>query len=595
MKHLIGIDIGTLYTKVVEIEIASKIFIKSRFLIPTPLLSGVQETTLDKNALAQEILRKIPLSRFKEPKTKIGINIPFFSPVITTIVLPRMNRKELEIAAMTEARRKMIPAPGPKSVFETVFLGETIEANIPRYEVLVVREEKDFVELALNLFKEAELTPHLIAPVCASMGALLVRKPEYKNKEVAFIDIVYTSMNISISRGQHIIFNRSIFFGCRDIIQGVANGLGVSPQKAEDIILKEGIPDVEFDPKNRVAIAEEIMRQKYEASMNGKASAETNPLELRMFMEPFLERIVQEIRRTFIYFKERYEARNIEEIFFVGGGSLIKNIVSLVGKRISPFPKLIEIDKFLNISFPQREENKEFPLFLGAIGTALATTLKPQEVINFLPFELKRKEELAIKRSIFSAVCMFISCGLFLGWLNFWIIGMSVKRELKRVNFKIERLEGVHTEEKSLSDKRKLLENRIAAIQELIEKRKNPLPLLYALDIRKTDKMFFSYLYVGGKKDKKTSSQQPSFSFLKDESTKSSYILKLKVKIWGDYESAYKVIKEITADLRGINILRNIKVIPPKLDKITPQVTGDSVQLTNMGWQEFILDADLKM
>ena len=140
-----------------------------------------------------------------------------------------------------------------------------------------------------------------------------------------------------------------------------------------------------------------------------------------------------------------------------------------------------------------------------------------------------------------------------------------------------------------------LLENRIAAIQELIEKRKNPLPLLYALDIRKTDKMFFSYLYVGGEKDKKTSSQESSFLFLKDESTKNSYVLKLKVKIWGDYESAYKVIKEIAADLRGINILRNIKVIPPKLDKITPQVTEDSVQLTNVGWQEFILDADLKM
>ena len=597
MKHtIIGIDIGGIYTKVVEAEATGKLSVVNTLLIPTPFLSNAKETGIDKRALCQEIFKKIPLSRLKE--SRIAINIPVFSPVITTIVLPRMNKKELGAAALTEARRKMIPQPGPNSIFETVFLGEIIEANIPRYEVLVVREEKEFVITALDFFKEFDLYPSVITPVCASLGSVFARKPEYRDKEAAFIDIGYSSMSISISKGINIIFNRNISFGCKDIIQGLASGLGLPYQQAQDILLKNGLPDVQFGSKDRVAIAEEIMRQKYEAGVDGKAEGDVNLLELRMLMEPFLERITQEIRRTFIYFKERYEARNIERIFFLGGGALINNLVNTVGARISPSPEIMDISKLMGSSFEDNRYKDKFVLFSGAMGLALSTTLKTQEIINFLPFEFKKKEEIAIKRSIFSAVCILIICGFLTGWINFWIISINAGRSLKRVNFEIGRLQGSHIETKSLAAAMKSIEDRNNAIKSLIEGRKDFLPILSSLAIRETDQMFFSHLYIGKPKkqrETKASARRMVSSRTASEAKSEGYVMELKINILGDYEKSYSVAEKFVSKLRKMPYFKNAKLITPSLDIIKPVIDDNNVNLTAVKWREFTVEAGLNI
>jgi len=597
-RAIIGIDIGGIYTKVVEIEDTNRLSIANMFLLPTPLLSNAREKGIDKRALCQDIFKKIPLSRLKE--SRIAINIPIFSPFVTTIVLPRMNKKELRAAALTEARRKMIPQPGPNSIFETVFLGEIVEANIPRYEVLVVREEKEFVIMALDFFKEFDLYPHVVAPVCASLGSIFVKKAEYRKREIAFIDIGHSSMSISISRGINIIFNRNISFGCNDIIQALASGLGLSYQQAENILLKNGIPDVKFDSKDRVAIAEEIMRQKYETGINDNVGGNVNLLELRMLIEPFLERIIQEIRRTFIYFKERYEARNIEKIFFLGGGALINNLVSMIGTRVSPSPEMMDVGKLMGASFADAQYKDKSVLFSGAIGLALSTTLKIQDTINFLPFELKKKEEIAIKHSIFSAVCILVICGFLLGWINFWIMSINAKRSLKRVNFEVDRLHGTYTEKKSLTARMELIEERNNTVKSLIENRKDFLSVLSSLAIRKTDQMFFSYLYIG--KPKQKEENQPSArrrvssrktAFLKEKP--GGYVVELKVNILGDYEKAYGVAGELVSDLRKMRYFNNIKLISPNLDIITPVINENKVNLTAVKWQEFTVKAELNI
>ena len=596
-RTIIGIDIGGIYTKVVEVDYAGRLSVINMLLIPTPFLSNAKETGIDKRALCDSIFKKISLAHIKE--SRVAINIPIFSPVVTTIILPRMNKKELSAAAITEARRKMIPQPGPNSIFETAFLGELVEANIPRYEVLVVREEKEFVIMALDFFKEFDLYPSVVTPVCASLGSIFAKKPEYRDKEIALIDIGHSSMSISIIRGFNIIFNRNVSFGCKDIIQGLASGLGLPYQQAENILLKRGLPDVKFDPKDRVAIAEEIMRQKYETGIDGKAAGDVNLLELRMLMEPFLERVVQEIRRTFIYFKERYEARKIEKIFFLGGGALISNFVNVAGTRISPSPEIMDVSKLMGVSFKDSLHKDKFVLFSGAAALALSTTLKIQDTINFLPFEFKRKEEIAIKRSIFSAVCILVICGFLLGWINLWVMGINAKRSLKRVNFEIGRLKGYHEEEKSLAATMKSIEDRENAVKSLIKNRKDFLPVLSSLAIREIDQMFFSYLYIGKPKQKeenqplgRRASSQKSVSRLKESN---GYVLELKVNILGNYEKAYSVAETLVSDLRKTTYFNNIKLISPSLNTIIPVINENKVDLTAVKWRKFTVKAKLNI
>lgn len=613
-RNIIGIDIGSFYTKVVAIELGPKPTLLDAFYFSTPLTDSTVGKKIDHSKLSKDIFEKIAPHRFRD--SRIATNIYLSSPVVMTVTLPKMRRKELAVASLTEARRKMIPTPGPHSVFETLFVGEVVEANIPRHEVLIVREEQDVINNTLRLFQSIDATPILVTPLCSIYGRLLARSVKLKNKEVAFIDIGYSSMNISVFRGSSVIFNRTISFGCRDIITGFSASLDISAQKAEDILIDKGIPDVEFDPKNRVAIAEEVMRQKYETSQKGVEPEEVCLLELRMFLEPFIERVVQEIRRTFIYFKERYETRQIEEIFFLGGGSLIGNLVPLVGKRISPFPSVIDPVAFGGLTLKDPERDIAKSLFTGAIGLALSTTQKADTLINFVPIELRKKEEIAIKRSLFVGISILMICGLLLLWLNFFILTLGAKSSLSRINFELDRLRDVSEKEEGLKAEIAAIDKRRSGVDELAIQKADTVSILKDLVEVKgsSKKMFFTDLLIhvpDATIAKEVSKEETASFFQKLFSKRTSteraqaalkllegeplFEMQLKMKVFSDFEGTYRLIEEFNRKLYKKGRFTSIKTEPPEdeLEVIVPEVTGMKVELTGQRWREFTVTADL--
>ena len=596
---IVGIDIGSIYTKVVELDIKGKVPLANTFLIPTPLSSNVEgKKSIDRDILCQNIIDKIPLHSLN--KSLIVISIPILSPVVTTVILPKMSKRELGVAASIGARRKMVSQPGPDSVFETLFLREVIESNIPRYEVLVVREEKEFITMASDLFKKFNLYPHIVTPICAALGSMFAKKPEYRDKKIAFIDIGYNSINISVNRGANVIFNRNISFGCKDVIEGLSGSLGVTYQQAENILLENGIPNIPFDSKNRVAVAEEIMRQKYEAGREGRTTDEVNQLELRMLMEQFLERIIQEIRRTFIYFKERHGTREIEKIFFLGGGALINNLVNLVGIQISPHPEIINISKITNVSLKDNTYKDKLILFSGAMALALSATLKAKETVNFLPFEFKKKREIILKRFVLSVSCIVIICSFFLGWINLWLISASREKLLKEVNFEIERFRKKQTKTKNIVRMIESIKNREKIVESLIKKKKNFLPILRLLAVKETNQMVFSYLHIGKSEDNKKGASMGEGNGIMSErgsfSTEASgYAVKLEVDVLGDYEKSCDIMENFISDLKKSFYFKSVSLTIPDFGVVVPIISEDKVVLTKVKWRKFIVKAALNI
>ena len=276
-------------------------------------------------------------------------------------------------------------------------------------------------------------------------------------------------------------------------------------------------------------------------------------------------------------------------------------MVSIVGARISPFPETAEVDKLLGISFAEKERKGQSPLFAGAAGLALSTTLTKENIINFLPFELKKKEEIAVKRFVFSAVCILISCGFLLGWINFWIMSINAKMSLSRVNFEIGKLRGAYIEEKSLTAKMELINKRNNVIKSLIENRKDFLPILSSLAIGKTDEMVFSYLYIGKLKNKGNSlsmngeSDTVSEKALSSGETGGGYTMELKVNVLSDYEKACGIMENFVANLRKSRYFKNINLIIPSLNTIIPTIDKNTVSLTKVKWQKFTVKADLEI
>ena len=297
------------------------------FIFKTPYAASRPDAAsreIDPSDFWKQIFTFISLSRLRRSKVAITLAPEYISTIVVS--LPKMNMSELFLAAIVEAKRTMIPASTADHSFECSFVGESGSPDNRKLEVSVIRTENKHVQRILDLCKNADIIPSLIAPSPCAIAYLLPKETWKKDEDIAFVDLGVSNLNISISRNGKLVSTRSLGYSLRDIAKDISAQLGISPAEAERIIREEGVPQVDFDIKNKVAIVEEIMRQKYEAGKDPSlpGASGINRLELRMLWQTHIERMIQELRRTFIYYKEHSAGGRVECVYFLGGGCLIK-------------------------------------------------------------------------------------------------------------------------------------------------------------------------------------------------------------------------------------------------------------------------------
>lgn len=620
MSTFIGIDIGSRYTKVVELEHKPQAKgLLNCFLFATPYsaqaLPGPRQ--IAPKRFWDEITSRVPSERIKS--ARIGVSLPANSVMATTLLVPRVAKNELPVVAQNEARRKMIPASTPEHIFESSLVGVRIVAKIPRFEVLVMRSEKQYVRQVLELFKHIGTSPSSIALAPCALFTLapdeILKKQDV---DTAFVDIGLQSVNTSITREGKLAFFRNASYGLQDIIQDLSLRLGRTEPEAEEIIKEKGIVEVDFDLKDKVAVAEEIMRQKYEASLKSpdvSQKEEINLVELRLLWQAHIDRIIHELRRSLSYYKEQSEGRRVEYIYFLGGGCQIKNLVSLLMKQVGGQGEAMFPFKGLNPpqGSPAQDANST-PIFSNACALALGLSFKDKgaNIINFLPWELKKKEALAARRLIILSV-KFILIFLFSAIsLAAFINNRSVRAAIKKVDSNLAEVKSIADALKNLNQRDKKVKLESALIQSLIDGRVNfdaPLAqlakavpqevLLTSVVIAKTGPSAYAEApeAAGIPEDTEAGTQGPEA--FGGQAPQEAYAaantlsVEIKAEIFADYETALAVIARMLADLEKPPAqFKNVRASPLELEKISP-AAGKALPLTLPIKRNFTVTAEI--
>lgn len=620
MSTLIGMDIGVRYTKIVELERRpqAKGLLLNHFLFATPYLAQSQPgpKQIDAESFRDEIAKHIPLERLKA--ASIGVNLSSSAVTALTLLLPRVAKNELAVVAQNEARRKMIPASTPEHIFESSLVGVRIVAKIPRFEVLVLRSEKLHVQQVLELFKHIGATPSGITLAPCALFTLVPEEILQKQElDTAFVDIGLQSINTSIVREGRLSFFRNASYGLQDIIQDLSLKLNLSEPEAETLIKEKGIVDVDFDLKDKVAVAEEIMRQKYEASQktqNTPQKAEANLLELRLLWQAHIDRIMHELRRSLSYYKEQSEGRRIEYIYFLGGGCQVKNLVNLLTKHLGGQWEIML--PFRGVAAPQdglAQDARSTPIFSNACALALSLSLKDKggDIINFLPFELKRKEALAARRLIILAVKSILVSVFAAFSLAAFINSRSVGAAIKRMDSDLNEIKAVADTLKNLSLRNEKIKAESAQIQALLEGRAHlyaPLAqlakatpqgvLLTRVVIAKAG--IAAYPQAQVQEEPEAGAQAPEA--LDGQAAQEAYAVtntlsvEIGAEVFADYETAVAIVEQMRANLeRSASLLKNIRAWPLELEKISPAVgaAGKTLTLTQPMRRSFTITAEV--
>ena len=597
MSFLVGVDVGGFSVKVSCIEKKrGKNILVDFFSFRTPY---TQKFSLDGKEFVNQLVSFLPARVWE--RAYVGVNI-YFSPVsVLTLDLPKMKKKELNIAVITEAKRRIIPPPEPDTLFEYAISGEIKKDEATHYKILVVRTERNFIDEILHVFEVLEETyPVFISPLCFTLAEFFSPYLS-KEKDTAVIDMGFDSIDISILQRGKLSFYRNIKFGLKDITSHFSEVLGLEIEEIERIIKEKGVPQIDVDFSDRVKIAEEIMRQKYGVS---KKQEEVNILELRMLWQTEMERIIQEIRRTFVYYR-RQEERNVETLIFLGGGSKIKGLIEFLNTQIGG--ELKKLDSLVDIEVPpaKKEFREELSVFTPSLSLALGIPLNKREIetINFLPLSLKKREHKLIWQIEIVVIGAIFLVFSFLGWVRLSVVNLTLKNKIKKIDEKLKTIPTLLATLSEFKQRNAIIKEKSEAIGRLLRERVDFPSLLKDIASRVPKKIFLLSLKIekkAGLRVLDTSGEQEIGEEAQNDNSNFSssssyfvYVLKIEGGVFSDYEEFIEVVESFKEELERSGYFKRIIINFPPLKKISPVIRKNNFQLTQEEFRRFDLEAEI--
>ncbi len=329
-----GIDIGSWSAKVVQLRYEGERAILETYgeiLSAGYLKKGVAGGGLLRYSdedVARELKDLLNESRVG---TKDAIfAIPAGSSFITTLSFFDLSNQEISQAIPFEAR-KYVPIP----LSETIFDWEVIETNDKTTNVLLVAVHKEVFE---KLKRTAEVTGLNLRAVEAEAFSLLRSLLGHDLAPTAILNLGHRQTTLVIADRARLRVSHNLERGSHEITRTLAQGIGVSEERAEEI-------------KREVGLSEKMEEREVVSIINS-----------------LLENIFSEVERAISLYNRRAE-RKVQKMILAGGGSNLKGLVDYASTKLgmevtraNPFNRVV-IPAFMQPTF--REIGPSFSVAMG--------------------------------------------------------------------------------------------------------------------------------------------------------------------------------------------------------------------------------------
>jgi type IV pilus assembly protein PilM len=445
IRSILGIDLRVTSVKVVEIEAS-----KGRPLIANWGTTEIPYTLVDKHPEREdaqaEALRR--LVQIRKIKTKEAAVVVGGEDVFVKIY----SLSEVSKAEATEAIKwklaEELPFPIEEAIFDFYPLVDEKSSEGKKNYLAACMNQKIYRDIVYVLSKAGlKLAAITIMPDVLSKVFESEVLPE-EDKVISLIYMGKRTTNISILKANRLLFNRELNIGGENITLAMSGVMvstegrvEVSPEEAEKIKVEHGVP---------------IDATEYPKVANIPIS------QLQAMVRPALERVLDEIMRTFEYFKGQTGEAEIEKIILTGGSSRTVNLVKFLseglGIRVLTPSPVREGDYEENLLEKAALEQLS-PRLSAAIGAALVADKR----INLIPDEVKHRWEIMAKKVLKPQYMALAFAGLLcliygMAWIQTMILEnviSSTEMKLKEYRPRIKTL-GVIEQTAKEQEKRKI-------------------------------------------------------------------------------------------------------------------------------------------
>lgn len=356
-SETVGIDIGSHSIKVVEVVNTRNGYLLTHAgSTPTPpdaIKQGVVDNQL---AVAEAIHTLLQTLGIQTPLAIAAVAGP--SVVIRQVLLPSMPESQLRKSIYWEARN-YITFPVEDSLVELQILGTSATDGTPQMDVMLAATPRDLVDRRVQALEQAGLEPLAIElePFALMRSAVELMQGSQVQETVALVDIGATYTSITIVSDGVFKLTRSVASAGNALTEAIASAMGISSSQAEEV--KENEVKVVTDEVDRAMLT---------------------PLgqEASRALEPELEELVREIRRSFAFYDyqrtpDSAAIQGVSRVILTGGTARMNGLCEYLAGQLGVPVQVLNVIHSGALLLPEGAEGLEsqLPLLSTALGLAL--------------------------------------------------------------------------------------------------------------------------------------------------------------------------------------------------------------------------------
>ncbi len=338
-SHVVGIDIGTFSTKVIQLryekergilETYGELLNETYFKSENPETGFQHRSDQEIALLLKDLIREANVT-----SQDVVFSVPATASFVTTVPFPPVAEKELKDAIPYEARR-FVPIPVAEVTLDWEVLG--LNETRDKLEVLLIAVPKEIIEKFKRVAALSGLNLQALEVETFSMARSL---GSADLGPTGYINFGHRTTTLAITDRGRLRVSHNFGRGSQELTKTLERGLNISHERAETL-------------KREVGLSEKMEEK-----------------EITSVILPFVEALLAEVER-FISIYNRKAPRSVQKINLTGGGSNLKGLVEhTVAKfgvevdRGNPFARTVAP------AFMQPMLRELGPSFSVAVGLAL--------------------------------------------------------------------------------------------------------------------------------------------------------------------------------------------------------------------------------
>ncbi len=459
-QNIIGLDLGSSHIKLLQLQKSGDSYVVRNGISRAIPVTLKKDNTEEKRKFLVGFIKEfLSETRVQAPMGRIALYgkgvFLFF------LTVPQLNKKDLQGAVAVELKKRLPFQMDVKNLYFDYFVsGQVKEEKGVNLQITCIAVDKAVVEEQVQILKDLEVTPTGVYVVPDTLGNLLaacVKVPA--DKTVTLLEIGANTALLNFYRGRNLIFSREIPIGGEHITHALAKtvatavgSVAISLEDAEKIKRICGIPLVE-EAKTDFMTDFGVFRGE----------------QLLTLLRPTLERLIQEISRTMLYYSKTFKTGAIEELYLTGGTARLRNFDRFLQTNIDGIKKVENLNVLKSVKGWDEKAVLQHELAMEQAAPHLAVAfglcLGGGARVNLLP----PKERLAQRLSVVMTVARFIFPLLFVLSLVFYgsiytnamkykVITINLKSNLKKLEASCAQVREYHAIKAKIEERRGLLE-----------------------------------------------------------------------------------------------------------------------------------------